>query len=138
MDNIYDRIDILIHDQELTARPIEFEMDKDENPIRATKYETTCPNCSNYIQFDIPPLQNPDGSIVKESGQPPPRIVSCPNCSSKPVHIEKSSLVIKKQGQMIEQAPQVEVKKDRGCPFLDPIELGAFDPVALYDKLVTG
>ena len=43
MDNIYDRIGILIHDQELTARPIEFEMDENENPIRAIKYETTCP-----------------------------------------------------------------------------------------------
>lgn len=51
--NVYERIDITVAGDRLTARPSEFSFDNDGNPTAAVRYETTCPKCGNLIDFCV-------------------------------------------------------------------------------------
>ena len=44
-------IRILVDDQEIEARPYEWENDAEGNPIAAVAYRTTCPFCSQLTEF---------------------------------------------------------------------------------------
>lgn len=116
--NVYDRIDVRIADQSLTARPIDFVLDENENPIEATTFETTCPACAAAIQFSNVDAIRIDGVTY----------VVCSQCGAGqkelPI-IVPDSIVVASVGQVVETPREVR-KLDRGCPFLDPIEFGTF------------
>jgi protein-arginine kinase activator protein McsA len=104
--NPHDRIELLVVGVRLTARPIEFEFDSKKNPIKATRYETTCPKCGNLIQF----------FGVKES-------VGCTSCGATEAKAVESRVLIR-QGAVTKRKSDNQAQ--RGCPFIDPIEAGAF------------
>lgn len=106
--NPFERIELLVVGVKLSARPIEFEFDKNKNPIKATKYETTCPKCGDMIQF----------FGVKES-------VGCAACGAiaTKVKIVEPSVIIK-HGAVARR--KVNDQEQRGCPFIDPVEVGVF------------
>ena len=111
--DVYRRIDIVVGGESLTARPIEFEYDNEENPIKVLKYETTCPNCGQAIQFALS-----ETIIINDISN-----VSC-TCDANNKKIIKNTVEIKASGQesrFVKMAVQL-------VPFIDPIESGAFDP----------
>lgn len=114
-DNPFERIEVVVSGKEkLTARPIEFE-EVDGVPVRAIRYETTCPICGGMVHFA--PEDVIEGYIDCEClGQrPEPR--------RSPV-IQQPAIEIRVVGQrtMLQQEPEP------ACPFVDPVELGDFDP----------
>jgi protein-arginine kinase activator protein McsA len=102
----YDRIELLVAGVKLTARPIEFEFDVGKNPIKATRYETTCPKCGNLIQFF---------GVLKSVG--------CTSCGATEVKAIEPRVLIR-QGVVTRRKSDNQAQ--RGCPFIDPIEAGAF------------
>lgn len=104
-NNIYDRIDVIIGGEKLTARPVEFEHDQDGNPVAVTKFETTCPLCGNAVQFSAPDTK-PEEIVA----------VAC-DCKREPPVIAPPSR-LRPMAEKVLEAP-VYV-----CPFVDPLELG--------------
>lgn len=49
-ENPYDLLPIILAKEEIMARPVEFIMGK-LDPESATKYQTTCPKCSQLVEF---------------------------------------------------------------------------------------
>lgn len=125
-DNPYERIEVLVAGREyLSARPIDFELDGKGVPIEALRYETTCPKCGGMIQFDR--AEAMDGSI------------DCPECARDVVPpptgpvMQQSEIVIRPRGQLIEKTKRAVPLKAQ-CPFVDPVEVGMFDPVDLFEE----
>jgi hypothetical protein len=111
--NPYDRIEVKIAGQMLSARPIVFTYKGDEI-VGVEKYETTCPSCGCMIHF---------GTGITETG--------CKECGAGgaiKAPIPKDELSIAVVGQIFErnEIPPEVTPVDRGCPFVDPIELGIF------------
>jgi hypothetical protein len=102
----HDRIELLVAGVKLTARPIEFEFDAGKNPIRATRYETTCPKCGDLIQFF---------GVMKSVG--------CTSCGATEAKAVESRVLIR-QGAVTRRKSDNQAQ--RGCPFIDPVEAGAF------------
>ena len=48
---VFDLLNIIIAEEEMAARPVEFTHDEEENITGVTRYETTCPRCSELVQF---------------------------------------------------------------------------------------
>ena len=123
--SVYDRIELIVAGkQKLSARPINFRYDDDGNPVEVTLYETTCPGCGNMIQFVPSQMVEKDGLWY----------VGCFVCNKGFVEPEKSApelvvepeVIVRPSGQKLEkERPLVPV--DRGCPFIDPIEVGIFE-----------
>lgn len=111
MNNVYSRINVEVAGQSLTARPISFVYSGDEI-VGVDMYETTCPGCGCMIHFK------------KDSH------VGCSECGAggAPKNIRKDELFVAVSGQIVEKN-EIPIKKaivNRGCPFVDPIELGTF------------
>lgn len=105
---VFDRISITIGGWGLTARPVEFEYDKDKNPVSCIKYETTCPSCGNGVLFFG--LDNDN--------------VICPTCVGKV--IPKDKVVINNRVQIISEEDLKKPVILEDNPFQDPIGLGLF------------
>lgn len=58
-ESVYDRINVIIAGEELTARPIEFDLDASGMPIKAIRFETVDPTTGQLLQF------NHNSSIVQ-------------------------------------------------------------------------
>lgn len=113
MNNPYDRINIQIGEYQLTARPIAFQYDADNNVTAATEFETTCPGCGDLIIFQGAQSQ-----------------VGCSQCKygmDKAIKVPKEVMTVKFSGQHVEQPVAV----GDVCPFIDPIEEKLFDPQEL-------
>lgn len=50
--SFFDLINIVIAEEEQTARPTLFEFDDDQNVVGVISYSTTCPRCSQLVSFD--------------------------------------------------------------------------------------
>ena len=125
----YDRIEVIVSGRELlTARPIEFEQDDEGNNLSVFKYETTCPLCGSMVQFHPHEVD-----VVGDK-----KYINCACMGTKKVNYS----AVKLQRPSIEVVnkriiPQKKVEIDRGCPFVDPIELAIFDPTkADYDNVI--
>jgi|APFre7841882654_1041346.scaffolds.fasta_scaffold88991_2 hypothetical protein len=113
MAELYDKINVLVAGIELDARPVEFELDKDENPIVPLVYETVCPQCGCMIQFKIK-------EVALVDGKPSIGCVECGAYSKGPQMVKVSGAVqIAVEGQIVES--NVVKIQDCGCPFVDPI-----------------
>lgn len=122
--NPYDRIEIIIAGSKLTARPVDFDFGLDGNPIKAIKFESTCPICGQIILFV-------DKDIIKRGNA---KYVGCNNCNNgffvDNQQNVSDAIVVKQEGQIIEKQQKefaFDVKVDN--PFVDPIEKGEFDPL---------
>jgi hypothetical protein len=71
MNTPFDLIDITIGEEKIQARPIEWDYDENDNPDMPTKYETTCPACSQMMHFE-----------AFEIMAPPYNYVICNNCGA--------------------------------------------------------
>lgn len=121
----YDRIELVVAGtQTLSARPIDFEFDEDNEPISVTRYETTCPECGQMIVFESVDVVVRDGVSY----------IGCNSCGKghipqdqpAPVPVKQPEVVIAPSGQRLElERPPVII--DRGCPFIDPVEAGIFE-----------
>jgi hypothetical protein len=123
--NIFDRIPIIVDGYELYARPIEFDFDKDRNPIAATKYEATCSSCGSMLQFVKKDL------IVMDDKS----YLGCNECGVGFVErsipkLSKDLIKVEDAGQVIEGDEKRE-EDDPGCPFWDPMEANLFNPVKI-------
>ena len=117
----YERIEVIVSGSELlTARPIEFEQDDDGNNLSVFKYETTCPLCGYMVQFHPNELK-----IIDDKKYINCVCVGAKKINHSAVKFQRPSIEI--LNKRIIQKPKVEI--DRGCPFIDPIELMTFDPV---------
>lgn len=117
----YDRIEIIVAGLEkLTARPTAFEYDSLGNPTLATEFETTCPSCGSVVNFLV-------GDIIKRGDKDH---VNCPHCQLNYYdEFEKKSIIsVRMGGQDMKVA---ETKPVVICPFIDPIEVGIFDPLKI-------
>ena len=114
----YDRIEIIVAGLEkLTARPTAFEYDSLGNPTLATEFETTCPSCGSVVNFLV-------GDIIKHGGKDH---VNCPHCQlNYHDEFEKKSIISVRMGG--QDMKVTEMKPVVICPFVDPIEVGIFDP----------
>lgn len=122
-ENVYDRIDIFIAGSPLTARPIGFEMDEKGDPLIATQYETTCPECGSVLQFSA--------LDVRVSGEDEV-LLGCSECGAGADELKVDDQIsVARVGEIGEEAG-VHVP-DQGCPFCDPVELGIFEPTKLVD-----
>jgi len=125
MDNVYDRIDVVVSNKEkLTARPVGFEFDDDGNPLYAITYETVCPVCGQVIGFQIQ-----HATIIRNTIHVP-----CSNCGSgydivDEAELDNNKITVKASGQKIKDGKDEKVEL---CPFIDPMEHG-FDPNELYE-----
>lgn len=109
---IFDRIDVIIGNSQLTARPIDFNLDQYQNPVDVLKYETTCPDCGGLVHFD-----EKQGDIT---------YVKCPVCQKEPVKVKEASYKIEETGQ---QVKTIEKRKPPVItPWVNPIDQGLFDP----------
>jgi len=117
----YDRIEIIVAGLEkLTARPTAFEYDSLGNLTLATEFETTCPSCGSVVNFLV-------GDIIKYGGNDH---VNCPHCQLN-YHDEfekKHTISVNMGGQEMKVK---DVKPVVICPFIDPIEVGIFDPLKI-------
>jgi hypothetical protein len=118
--NPYERLDVVVVGNRLTARPIDF-LYEDGKPVAATKYETTCPNCGSMLQF----------SVEEVIGVGSDNYVGCHTCGEgfvenntqeKPIVEDKIVIIQNMEFKKKDQPPV-----DRGCPFIDPVEAG-FEP----------
>lgn len=113
----FDRLIVVIAGYELTARPIAFIYDNLNNPVDATLFETTCPECGNLIQFTRNDVININNEMH----------VNCVKCDYGAVKNRKKDTIIIKTGTFGQQLVSEKIKVDDVCPFQDPIELGIFD-----------
>ncbi len=137
-ENCYERIDILVNNTPLTARPIEYAHAEDGLPMKALKYETVNPDNGQLLQFDI-------SEIVSQFVQAPPIIQVAPksSCGKKTLRNAQTSKVIKSElpveNELVELLSNnknpfaikggnlgVDVGVDINIPFIDPIEVGLF------------
>jgi hypothetical protein len=101
---LYDRIIAIVNGVELTARPIEFELDRDGMPIRAIKWETTSPVTGEMVQFGEKEVKWNDEIAIY--GEP---------CAS----VVKNELKIKHEHEHEHKSEvPVEVPKEE-CPFIE-------------------
>lgn len=113
--NVYDRIELVVVNMDLTARPIEFQFEN-EVPIAATKYETVCPACSSMIHFTL------SDTIIKDDKI----YLGCPHCHKTPVAPKSGCQTTKIEPNMIFEKKERRGIIEKGCPFVDPLELGTF------------
>ncbi len=71
----FDLITVTLGSEEIRARPVDWEYDENGNPGEPTKCETTCPQCSQLMQFE-----------VSELVAPPYNFVVCENCGAGKDH----------------------------------------------------
>jgi len=115
--NVFDRIQVTINKHDLDARPIEFEMDADQNPVSVISYETTCPACGGMVQFRLTDVDKRDDRYL----------VGCSDCGSVPPKIpKKDKVVVAKEGQVVDEVRAVSEPTE--YPFCDPISIGVFKP----------
>lgn len=115
--NVYDRIDIVVAGNNLTGRPIEFILDEEGSPLEATVFETTCPACGQSLTFCLSDARQKDGVMY----------VACPQCGAGTdtlPEVPQDTLVVTIAGQETEEPRPAVIRSS--CPFLDPIETGAF------------
>ena len=130
MENLWDRIEVIVSGREkLTARPIEFKYDKDGNPTVVLRYETTCPICGELVQFNTTEM------ITKEGYQ----YINC-HCvkeiktkTSVNVLMQRPGIEVLNDKKIVKK--EVKVEEGHGCPFIDPIEAGLFDPIKIEDAV---
>lgn len=113
--SLYDRINVLIGNQELTARPVDFVLDSNQNVIGVLRYETTCPDCGGLVLFDKPEKLDIDVS----------HFVKCSVCLKEPIKVI-NKLKIEKVNQSIAK-PRIDLI----VPWVNPIELDIFNPEQL-------
>lgn len=65
---VFDLLNIIIADEEMAARPVEFTYDDEENVTGVVAYETTCPRCSELVQFDIDRIMEGDDGQLYVQG----------------------------------------------------------------------
>jgi len=112
--NVYDRIELVVVNMDLTARPIEFQFENDV-PVAVTKYETVCPACSSMIHFTMDDTVTKDGKIY----------LGCPHCRKMPA-APVPGQTTKIEPNMIFEKKEKRGIIEKGCPFVDPLELGIF------------
>ncbi len=95
------------------CRPYEFEGDK------ATKYMTTCPHCSQLIQFDAAEAKNLNGL----------KFVMCRECGAGAVKETINKELVSKQ-TVEEEIPEFE------DPFVNPLESGLLTVADIDTDLV--
>lgn len=145
--NVYERINITVAGDPLTARPSEFSFDDDGNPTAAIRYETTCPKCGNLIDFcvdDVWHAADQDHVACTHCGagrhKPEPESEPEPTPAAiaadpEPVATPSPEIKIRQAGQIVEEPAKAKTGgarvPDRGCPFIDPIAEGDFIPELL-------
>lgn len=74
MYNPYDLVPMLINNQELTGRPIEYDSEVVDNnsmtnafghPVKPSKLSTVCPDCGQGLEFDVILGDPPFGVVAK-------------------------------------------------------------------------
>ena len=111
---LYSRIPIKINYIDFEARPISYDMDEQGNHIKATDFETTCPDCGNAVQFNIDSCEFVNGV---------PNIF-CGNGHS-------ANITVRKDAPPKSQKRVVEVHE---YPLLDPVVLGIFEFTDMFAK----
>jgi hypothetical protein len=123
--NPFDRLNVLVEGDQLTARPIKFEYDKHGNATKALEFETTCPKCGGMVLFK---------HDRKEGDEAIP--VFCEACSGVVNELAEGAS-FQAPGEPINviaegQENKVEVPvKEEECVFKDVVESGEFDPLYL-------
>ena len=97
--NVFALLPVFIEDQEMQARPIEFEFDVEKNPLVALRWESVHPKTGELLQFGMENL------VPREDGK-----YDYSETPVSPLYGIKTSI------------PGVS----NDCPFQDPVELGLF------------
>lgn len=124
MDNIdekvnpYDRILVVVDGDEQYVRPIEFEMDKDENPTKAIKWEAVNPKNGQLLQF----IENE--IVIKDGKKYYKEFVEQVEQDSS-IKIGRKLKIMKEPSKVVEANKDVKPVEVE-CPFIDPIEMGLF------------
>lgn len=118
----FDLIPIVIAGINQTARPVEFEMDSNQDVIGVMAYETTCPRCSQLAHF----AKNEITIDVNNNS-----VVRCKQCSPKSkvndATLEDAMLI-----ERLSKAPEHHI-------FTMPTSVTLFsDPIASGTMKVTG
>ncbi len=108
--SLYELIDIKIDGVIGHARPVEFELDNEQQPILIKKIVTTCPKCSSLNSYDV---NIKDNSLVID--------LKCTTCNPKDDVQEAKEAKEEKAKAAIIKA------KNSKSDFVDPIELGIFN-----------
>lgn len=69
---VYDLLNIIIADEEMAARPTVFTYDDEENVTGVIQYETSCPRCSQLVQFGV--------NEIFEDGEGALYVQGCEDC----------------------------------------------------------